>query len=98
MLIEERDLKHAERVLANAKKGVVDRVETTRDVALLCLVGEGLGQREGIAAKIFSIVAINGTNVGLISAGASTTALTFTVKRKDLDKTTQMIHHEFFGG
>jgi len=97
LLIEERDLKHAERVMANAKKGVVDRVETARDVALLCLVGEGLGQREGIAGEVFSIVASNGTNVGLISAGASTTALTFTVKRKDLDKTTRTIHKEFFG-
>lgn len=98
MLIEERDLKRAERVLAEAKKGVVDRVESMRDVALLCLVGEGLGQKEGIAGKIFGIVASNGTNVGLISAGASTVALTFTVKRKDLEKTTKTIHHEFFGG
>jgi aspartate kinase len=98
MLIEERDLKRAEKVLAEAKKGVVDRVESMRDVALLCLVGEGLGQKEGIAGKIFTIVASNGTNVGLISAGASTVALTFTVKRKDLEKTTKTIHHEFFGG
>lgn len=98
LLIEERELKHAERLMGDAKKGVVDRVETARDVALLCLVGEGLGQREGIAGRVFSIVASNGTNVGLISAGASTTALTFTVKRKDLDNTTRTIHHEFFGG
>jgi aspartate kinase len=98
MLIEERDLKRAERVMAEAKKGVVDRVETVRDVALLCLVGEGLGQKEGIAGKVFSIVASNGVNVSLISAGASTVALTFTVKRKDLEKTTKTIHHEFFGG
>jgi aspartate kinase len=98
MLIEERDLKRAEKVLSEGKKGVVDRVESVRDVALLCLVGEGLGQKEGIAGKIFTIVASNGTNIGLISAGASTVALTFTVKRKDLEKTTKTIHHEFFGG
>jgi aspartate kinase len=96
LLIEERDLKHAERVLAEAKKGVVDRMETVRDVALLCLVGEGLGMKEGIAGKVFSTVATNGTNIGLISAGASTVALTFTVKRKDLEKTTKTLHREFF--
>jgi len=98
MLIEERDLKRAEKVMGEAKKGVVDRVESVRDVALLCLVGEGLGQKEGIAGKVFSIVASNGVNVSLISAGASTVALTFTVKRKDLEKTTKTIHQEFFGG
>jgi aspartate kinase len=97
LLIEERELKHAERALAEAKKGVVDRIESVRDVALLCLVGEGLGQKEGIAGKVFSIVASNGTNIGLISAGASTVALTFTVKRRDLERTTKTIHHEFFG-
>lgn len=97
LLIEDRDLKKAELVLADAKKGVVDRMETSRDVALLCLVGEGLGQREGIAGKVFNTVASTGINVSLISAGASTVALTFTVKRKDLERTARTIHQEFFG-
>jgi aspartokinase len=52
--------------------------------------------KEGIAGKVFTTVATNGTNVGLISAGASTVALTFTVKRKDLEKTTRTLHKEFF--
>lgn len=96
LLIEERDLKHAEKIVAEAKKGVVDRIELVQDVALLCLVGEGLGMKEGIAGRVFTTVARNGTNIGLISAGASTVALTFTVKRKDLEKTTRTLHKEFF--
>ena len=51
MLIEERDLKRAEKVMSEAKKGVVDRVETVRDVALLCLVGEGLGRRRALQGR-----------------------------------------------
>jgi len=98
LLIEESDLERAENVLGEAKKGVIDRIETFRDIALLCLVGEGLSQREGIAGKVFSIVAANGINVSLISAGASATALTFTVRREDLAMTTRTIHQEFFGG
>jgi aspartate kinase len=98
LLIEEKELKHAEKALSDAKRGVVDRFETVRDVALLCLVGEGLGQKVGIAGRVFAIVAKTGTNIGLISAGASTVALTFTVKRKDLEVTTKTIHQEFFGG
>ena len=96
-LIEESDLERA-KLLGEAKKGVIDRIETFRDIALLCLVGEGLSQREGIAGKVFSIVAANGINVSLISAGASATALTFTVRREDLAMTTRTIHQEFFGG
>jgi aspartokinase len=52
--------------------------------------------KEGIAGKVFTTVAKNGTNIGLISAGASTVALTFTVKRKDLELTTRTLHREFF--
>ena len=97
LLIEEKEMKHAEKALLEAKRGVVDRFETVRDVALLCLVGEGLGQKVGVAGEVFSIVARTGTNISLISAGASTVALTFTVKRKDLETTTKTIHQAFFG-
>lgn len=96
MLIEERDLRFAEKVLSKARSSVVDRIETMRGLALLCLVGEGLGQKTGIAGKVFSIVAANGTNVSLISAGASTTALTFTVRREDLELTARTIHRQLF--
>lgn len=97
LLIEERDLRFAERILTKARHSVVDRIETEKGIALLCLVGEGIGQEVGVAGMVFSIVAANGTNIGLISAGASLTALTFTVKREDLEKTTRTIHHELFG-
>ncbi len=96
LLIEERDLLFAERVLAKARRSVVDRIETVRGIALLCLVGEGLGQKVGMAGSVFSIVAANDVNISLISAGASTTALTFTVRKEDLDRTTRIIHHELF--
>jgi aspartate kinase len=96
LLIEERELKRAEKALAGAKRGVIDRIELVKDIALLCLVGEGLGTREGVAAKVFTIVASLGVNIQLISAGASTVALHFTVNGKDLEKTTRTIHQVFF--
>jgi aspartate kinase len=97
LLIEEKELKHAEKALLEAKRGVVVRFETVRDVALLCLVGKGWDRRWGSPVRFFSIVSRTGANIGLISAGASTVALTFTVKRKDLEATTKTIHQEFFG-
>ncbi|NLI73544.1 MAG: aspartate kinase [Euryarchaeota archaeon] len=97
LLIEEVDLKFAKKVLARAQSTIVDRIETEKGVALLCVVGEGIGEMIGVAGSVFGTVAANGVNIGLISAGASLAALTFTVKREDLEHTTKTIHYELFG-
>ncbi len=97
LLIEDKDLKKAELALSASKKGVIDRIEPVRGIALLCIVGEGLGMREGVAARVFNAVAKEKVNVAMISAGASPVAYHFTVNGEDLDRTTKAIHREFFG-
>ncbi|MDD1768304.1 MAG: aspartate kinase [Methanomassiliicoccales archaeon] len=97
LLIEKKYLATAKKVLADLKKGVIDRIETVDDIALLCVVGEGLGYRKGIAARVFTAVSKEGVSVGMISAGASMVACHFTVDSKDLERTTRAIHSEFFG-
>jgi len=95
-LIAKPDLHMAQRTLETSKKGVIERIETTDDVALLCVVGEGLGYEKGIAARVFTAVAKEGVSVNMISAGASLVAYHFTVDKKDLERTTRAIHVEFF--
>lgn len=95
-LIAKHDLTMAQRALEASKKGVIERIETTDDVALLCVVGEGLGYEKGIAARVFTAVAKEGVSVNMISAGASLVAYHFTVDKKDLERTTKAIHVEFF--
>jgi aspartate kinase len=97
LLIEKKYLGTAKKVLADLKKGVIDRIEAVDDIALLCVVGEGLGYRKGIAARVFTAVSKEGVSVGMISAGASMVAYHFTVDSKDLERTTRAIHSEFFG-
>ncbi|MEM3059886.1 MAG: ACT domain-containing protein, partial [Methanomassiliicoccales archaeon] len=98
MLVDKKSLGRAEKALEHLEPGLVDHIETTDDIALLCVVGEGLGYRKGIAARVFTAVSKEGVSIGMISAGASMVAYHFTVDTKDLQKTIRAIHEEFFGG
>jgi aspartokinase len=75
----------------------VEKIETEKHVALLCVVGEGLGTTKGIAAKVFTAVSEGGINVGMMSAGASRAAYHFTVKMDVLNSAMNAVHRVFFG-
>lgn len=70
------------------------RVETVEKNAVVCVVGEGLRETSGLAAKIFST--IEDVNVSLISHGASSVNMTFVVKETDLPEVIKRLHREFF--
>lgn len=96
LLVDQKDLSKGRKALENIESTFIERIEEVRDVALLCVVGEGLGFKEGIAARIFRAVAEENVNVNMISAGASMAAYCFTVDKEDLERTTRAIHDEFF--
>ena len=95
-LIGKADLPMATNALEESRRGIIEKIETVDDIALLCVVGEGLGYEKGIAARVFSAVAREGVSVNMISAGASLVAYHFTVDKKDLERTIKAIHKEFF--
>ncbi|OPY32417.1 MAG: putative aspartokinase [Methanomassiliicoccales archaeon PtaU1.Bin124] len=97
LLIDKKDLGLSRKLLEDIKEGFISRIETSEDWALLCIVGEGLGQSKGIASRVFNAVAMENVSVGLISAGASLVAYHFTVHLKDLERATRAVHQEFFG-
>jgi len=97
LLVDGRDLDRAEAALSRVGHSV-GRVEMSRGLSLLCLVGEGLAGREAVASKVLGAVAGLGVNVSMISAGASTAALQFTVADEDLVRTVRTVHEGFFGG
>ncbi len=72
------------------------RLEKIEDVALVSIVGTGLIQSKGIAAKCFSAVAGCGVNIEMISFGPSPVALYFLVRNKDLHCAVNAIHNKFF--
>jgi aspartate kinase len=97
LLIDRKDLSLAKKILSDIREGFISKIETNDDLALICIVGEGLGFSKGIASRVFNAVAKEGASIGLISAGASMVAYHFTVNKKDLDKVTRAVHEEFFG-
>ena len=97
MLVNKKDLALAKKELDEIKEGFISKIETHEDLALVCIVGEGLGYSKGIASRVFNAVAKEGASIGLISAGASLVAYHFTVDKKDLERVTRAVHQEFFG-
>lgn len=67
-------------------------VET--DQAVICMVGENIGVRRGVAGRVFQ--AMNGTNIRMISQGASNLNLSFVVANGDLPHAIEALHREFF--
>jgi aspartate kinase len=62
--------------------------------AIVCLVGEDLRYTPGIAGRAFQV--LRGTNIRMISQGASLVNLGFVVSEADLVPTVTALHTEFF--
>lgn len=69
-------------------------VEVEPKMAVICVVGEGLRNKPGVAAKIFST--ISDINVWLVSHGASSINFTFVVKEEMVADAIKKLHKTFF--
>ncbi|MEX1299754.1 MAG: aspartate kinase [Desulfotignum sp.] len=65
-------------------------------VVLVSIVGEGLHQSRGIAARCFTAVSNADVNIEMISFGASDAAMYFLVNEDSLNTTLQALHDTFF--
>jgi aspartate kinase len=95
ILIYKTDLQSCMKVLDKLSVSAIKQIDPIRDIALICVVGEGAGETTGLASKIFSSVASAGVNIRVISAGASRVASHFIIQEKDLEKTVLAIHDQF---
>jgi aspartate kinase len=95
LLIYKNDLQRCLKALDDIYGGVIERIDFQKDLALVCVVGEGSRDRKGLAGKIFTAIANAGVNVEIISAGASQVASHFIVKKDGLTKTIKAIHTTF---
>ncbi|HSE97053.1 MAG TPA: ACT domain-containing protein, partial [Blastocatellia bacterium] len=62
--------------------------------AIVCVVGDNLKFKPGVAARLFQ--AISRTNVNMISQGASEINLTFVIDESDVEAVVRSLHEEFF--
>ncbi len=96
ILLARKDLEDGRSALEELRPRPYRKLEKTEDVALVSLVGEGLGTGKGIAARCFTAVAESGVNVEMISFGPSRVALYFIVRNRDLKDAVCAIHENFF--
>lgn len=96
LLVSKKDINTSQSEIRKIKPRPYRRTEKNRNVALVSIVGEGLHNRKGIAAKCFTAVSNVNVNIEMISFGSSNAALYFLVDGEDLDKTIKALHSIFF--
>ena len=69
-------------------------VDSEKDQAIVCLVGENIRYTPGVARRVFD--ALEAINIRMISQGASLLNLSLVVAEKDLPRAVQALHEEFF--
>ena len=64
--------------------------------AIICLVGEDIHGKPGIAASVFQTVADAKVNIRMISQGASEINISFVIQESDVPRAVQHLHARFF--
>ena len=72
----------------------IGEVSVERDKAIVCVVGDNLKFKPGVAAKLFN--AVSDTNIHMISQGASEINVTFVIDNSQVDQVARRLHSEFF--
>ncbi len=96
LILSRKDIRRAHETVANMDPQPYRKLSTITDIALVSIVGKGLHNNRGIAAKCFSAVSRADVNIEMIISGTSDAALYFIVKEKCLDDTIRALHHIFF--
>lgn len=89
------ETKRLPQALLNDLEKIAD-VNRENDQAIICLVGEDIHGKPGIAASVFNIVAEAGVNIRMISQGASEINISFVVSESDVPKAVRRLHEQFF--
>jgi aspartate kinase len=72
-----------------------DKLEVENDLALLAVVGEGMAQSVGIAAKVFTALRDASVNVRVINQGASELNIIIGVTPSDFEKAMRALYGAF---
>jgi aspartate kinase len=83
-------------------KELLEELEQIADVgcddkqAIICLVGEDIHGKPGVAASVFNTIAEAGVNIRMISQGASEINISFVIQEADVPKAVRHLHEYFF--
>jgi aspartate kinase/aspartokinase/homoserine dehydrogenase 1 len=96
LFLSHADVEKAYKVLKDLTLNGVNKINITNEMATIAVVGCGMTEKPGIAARLFKSVADAGINVRTISSGASDYCTYFIVNKSSRDKAVKVIHKEFF--
>ncbi|MGQ9855933.1 MAG: aspartate kinase [Fervidobacterium sp.] len=96
LIVSKSALSDVLRIAETIRLDDIDEVSYKIDKALIALVGHGMLDKHGIAAKVFSVLADNGINIEMISAGSNDVSFYLIVNRKDLEDALRAIHKSLF--
>ncbi len=89
------DLEKAEELLRESQEELrYSRLETNSEIAKVSVVGAGMINSPGVAAKLFEALYDANININMIST--SEIKISVLVSREDADKAVQVIHDKFF--
>jgi len=77
-------------------RAIAREVSVESDRTILCVVGDGIRDTPGIAAKAFAALGRAGINVLMISMGATRVNLGIVVDARDAEAGVRALHEEFF--
>ncbi len=97
ILLHSRDTERGAELLGKLGSGAIERVELDRDIALVNVVGDGIGGIKGLPGAVFTTVANAGVAIKQISVGGTMNALNFLVGKGDIEKTVRAIHDRYIG-
>lgn len=95
LLIDTGDAKTALASLRAIRGGVIQDVVLENGMALVSVVGKGLGDRIGSAAQILASVSRADVNIHMISLGASEIAINFVIRAPDAEAALRAVHKTF---
>lgn len=94
-LVHNNDVQEVLNQLNTLPKTDIEKINVKSDVALVCCVGDDLLDKCGVSGDIFSVVKRVGTNVEMISEGASDSSLNFVVPMEMVVNTIKALHEQF---
>ncbi len=74
----------------------VNKITVEKNLALIAVVGEHMRRTKGIAGRVFSALGDHDVNIVAIAQGSSELNISMAVKKNELSRALQAIHHNFF--
>jgi len=89
-------IEHEQEILANLHRAVEpDSIELESDLALIAIVGRGMKDGRGVAAKVFTALANKKINVKMIDQGSSELNIIVGVKNIHFNDAIRAIYNTF---